>query len=231
MEYKNLPDLRALATLREIVERGGVAEAGRVLNIGQPAVTKRLRALERCFGIELMVRHGGRLRLTEAGERVYAFARLVMDHQVELTSDLKQLKAGRDRLRLAHVDHQVLDKTKFGYHRYGEFYRGLDCVVITSELDCGPLCLFEAMRCGVPVLSTRVGWAQYLVQDGATGWLYDGVEELADKLREVYEHRAAWFARRHVIRSVVERWTLEGWIDESVSFCAQLASKRQGDQA
>jgi len=101
MEYKNLPDLRALATLREIVERGGVAEAGRVLNIGQPAVTKRLRALERCFGIELMVRHGGRLRLTEAGERVYAFARLVMDHQVELTSDLKQLKAGRDRLRLA----------------------------------------------------------------------------------------------------------------------------------
>ena len=101
MEYKSLPDLRALATLREIVERGGVAEAGRVLNIGQPAVTKRLRALERCFGIDLMTRQGGRLRLTEAGERVYAFARLVIDHQVELLSDLNQLKAGRDRLRLA----------------------------------------------------------------------------------------------------------------------------------
>ena len=101
MEYKNLPDLRGLVTLREIVERGGVAEAGRVLNIGQPAVTKRLRALELCFGIELMARQGGRLRLTEAGERVYAFARLVMDHQVELLSDLNQLKAGHDRLRLA----------------------------------------------------------------------------------------------------------------------------------
>jgi DNA-binding transcriptional LysR family regulator len=101
MEYKNLPDLRALATLCEIVERGGVAEAGRVLNIGQPAVTKRLRALERCFDIELMVRQGGRLRLTGAGERVYAFARLVMDQQVELLSDLKQLEAGHDRLRLA----------------------------------------------------------------------------------------------------------------------------------
>ncbi len=47
MEYRNLPDLKALATLREIVERGGVAEAGRALNVGQPAVTKRLRALER----------------------------------------------------------------------------------------------------------------------------------------------------------------------------------------
>ncbi|MGB5450846.1 MAG: LysR substrate-binding domain-containing protein [Sedimenticolaceae bacterium] len=101
MEYKNLPDLKALATLREIVERGGVAEAGRAMHVGQPAVTKRLRALERCFGIELMVREAGRLRLTTAGERVYLYARLVMDHQVELLSDLRQLKAGRDRLRLA----------------------------------------------------------------------------------------------------------------------------------
>jgi DNA-binding transcriptional LysR family regulator len=101
MEYKKLPDLKALATLREIVERGGVAEAGRALNVGQPAVTKRLRALERCFGIELMVREAGRLRLTRAGERVYAYSRLVMDHQVELLSDLKQLRAGRNRLRLA----------------------------------------------------------------------------------------------------------------------------------
>jgi len=92
MEYKNLPDLKALATLREIVERGGVAEAGRALNIGQPAVTKRLRALERCFDIELMVREAGRLRLTTAGERVYAFSRLVMDHQLELLGDLRQLK-------------------------------------------------------------------------------------------------------------------------------------------
>jgi len=101
MEYKNLPDLKALAALREIVERGGVAEAGRVLSIGQPAVTKRLRALERCFNIELMVRDAGRLRLTPAGERVYAFARLVLEQQVEVLSDLRQLRAGRDRLRLA----------------------------------------------------------------------------------------------------------------------------------
>jgi DNA-binding transcriptional LysR family regulator len=101
MEYKNLPDLKALATLREIVERGGVAEAGRAMNVGQPAVTKRLRALERCFGSELMRREAGRLRLTEAGERVYAFARLVMDQQTELLTELRQLRLGRNRLRLA----------------------------------------------------------------------------------------------------------------------------------
>jgi DNA-binding transcriptional LysR family regulator len=101
MEYSKLPDLKALATLREIVERGGVAEAGRALHVGQPAVTKRLRALERCYETDLMVREAGRLRLTAAGERVYAFARLVMDHQTELLGDLRQLRVGRNRLRLA----------------------------------------------------------------------------------------------------------------------------------
>lgn len=101
MEYKDLPDLKALATLREIVERGGVAEAGRAMHVGQPAVTKRLRALERCFGTDLMRREAGRLRLTEAGERVYAFARLVMDQQAELLTELRQLRLGRNRLRLA----------------------------------------------------------------------------------------------------------------------------------
>jgi DNA-binding transcriptional LysR family regulator len=101
MEYKNLPDLKALATLREIVERGGVAEAGRTMNVGQPAVTKRLRALERCFGTDLMRREAGRLRLTEAGEKVYGFARLVMDQQAELLTELRQLRLGRNRLRLA----------------------------------------------------------------------------------------------------------------------------------
>jgi len=51
MEYRSLPDLRNLATLKAVVEQGGVAEAGRVLNIGQPAVTKRLRALDACYGL------------------------------------------------------------------------------------------------------------------------------------------------------------------------------------
>jgi len=45
MEYIDLPDFNGLATLRAVVERGGVDAAGCALNIGQPAVTKRLRTL------------------------------------------------------------------------------------------------------------------------------------------------------------------------------------------
>lgn len=100
MEYRNLPDLKGLATLRAIVELGGVEQAGRALNIGQPAVTKRLRSLEDCYGVRLMQRQGGRLKLTIAGERVYSYTRLVLDHQTTLLDDLESLRVGENRLRL-----------------------------------------------------------------------------------------------------------------------------------
>jgi DNA-binding transcriptional LysR family regulator len=100
MEYINLPELRGLATLKAVVELGGVAEASRALHIGQPAVTKRLRALDDCYGVELMQRKGRRLELTPAGDKVYAYARLVLDHQTSLLDDLASLRAGQNKLRL-----------------------------------------------------------------------------------------------------------------------------------
>lgn len=100
MEYRNLPDLKALATLKAVVELGGVAEAGKALHIGQPAVTKRLRALDNCYGVEMMQREGRRLELTPSGEKVYVYARLVLNHQTTLLDDLESLRAGQNRLRL-----------------------------------------------------------------------------------------------------------------------------------
>ena len=100
MEYKNLPDLSGLAALRTVVEHGGVSNAAAKLFIGQPAVTKRLRALESCYGTTLMERVSGRLRLTAAGEKVYAFAVQTLERNALLTEDLQNLAQGSDLLRL-----------------------------------------------------------------------------------------------------------------------------------
>lgn len=100
MEYINLPDVKSLATLKAVVELGGVEGAGRKLHVGQPAVTKRLRALDKCYGATMMRREGRRLELTEAGEYVYAFAQLVLNHQLTLLEDLSSLQSARNRLRL-----------------------------------------------------------------------------------------------------------------------------------
>jgi DNA-binding transcriptional LysR family regulator len=100
MEYRYLPDLKGLSALKAVVELGGVEEAGRALHVGQPAITKRLRGLDSCYGVILMQREGRRLELTPAGKRVYDYARLVLDHQTSLVDDLEQLRAGQNRLRL-----------------------------------------------------------------------------------------------------------------------------------
>ena len=100
MEYTNLPDLDGLAALRAVVEKGGVSGAAEILHIGQPAVTKRLRALEERVGIPLTQRLGGRLRLTPAGDKVYQFAVQTTDRLALLKEELQSLRLGRDTLRL-----------------------------------------------------------------------------------------------------------------------------------
>ncbi len=100
MEYINLPDYKALATLKAVVELGSVNSAAKALYIGQPAVTKRLRSLDSCYGVPLMQHQGRKLELTTAGERVYAYARLILEHQAGLLDDLASLRTGHNRLRL-----------------------------------------------------------------------------------------------------------------------------------
>jgi DNA-binding transcriptional LysR family regulator len=100
MEYKNLPELSGWAALRAIVEKGGVNEAAKALHIGQPAITKRLRALEASYGVPLTERVGGRLRLTSAGERVYQLAVHTLDRQLILREELMTLAQGKKSLQL-----------------------------------------------------------------------------------------------------------------------------------
>lgn len=100
MEYKNLPDLKGLAALCAIVELGGVNQAAEALHIGQPAITKRLRALEKNYNTQLFYRKGRKLDLTTAGKSVYSFARLALDHQNSLLEDLITLQRGKNLLRL-----------------------------------------------------------------------------------------------------------------------------------
>ena len=100
MEYKNLPDLSEWAALRAVVEKGGVQAAAEVLHIGQPAVTKRLRALETTYGLPLMERVGGRLRLTPAGEKVYLLAVQTLDRQFTLQQELQNMAKGLTSMHL-----------------------------------------------------------------------------------------------------------------------------------
>lgn len=125
MAFHKLPDLNGWATLRAVVEKGGVTEAARTLHIGQPAVTKRLRALDSHYGVALMERVGGRLRLTPAGEKVYVLAVQTLDRQRALEEELAQLAAGQTSMRLEVTssigEHLLPDRLLYFNEHYPEY--------------------------------------------------------------------------------------------------------------
>ena len=100
MEYTNLPDFDGWASLRAVVERGGVTEAAAALHVSQSAISKRLKMLEECYGVPLMERVSGRLRLTDAGEKVYMLASLTLDRQQALREEINAMAKGKTSLRM-----------------------------------------------------------------------------------------------------------------------------------
>jgi molybdate transport repressor ModE-like protein len=83
-------DVRRMRVLREVAERGTIAAAARALAFTPSAVSQQLAALEREAGVALLDRHGGRVRLTEAGRRLVARTESIL---VELEAATAELAA------------------------------------------------------------------------------------------------------------------------------------------
>ncbi|EFL49236.1 transcriptional regulator, LysR family [Solidesulfovibrio fructosivorans JJ]] len=96
-------ELRNLRALVEIVRQGGFTRAARTLFSTQSTVSKAVKQLEEELGEALLERLGNGVRLTEAGEIVYARAAAMLaegEHMVAELADLRGLISGRLRLGL-----------------------------------------------------------------------------------------------------------------------------------
>ncbi|MFF9146093.1 LysR family transcriptional regulator [Streptomyces sp. NPDC014861] len=67
-------ELRLLATFEKVAEVLSFTRAAAELGYAQSSVTSQVKALESALGTELFERLGGRIRLTEAGERLLPYA-------------------------------------------------------------------------------------------------------------------------------------------------------------
>jgi DNA-binding transcriptional LysR family regulator len=68
-------DLNAINVFLTVAELGSFSAAGRKLNISQPAISQVIQNLERQLGVQLFVRQGRSIRLTEAGQLLQGFGR------------------------------------------------------------------------------------------------------------------------------------------------------------
>ena len=60
--------------------------------------------------------------------------------------------------------------------------------------------LFEALASGVPVVSTRAGWAPQLIRNEENGFLADDAEQMIAAVSLIRDDRERWFEQRNAIR-------------------------------
>jgi DNA-binding transcriptional LysR family regulator len=102
MTVTRRPDLGALELLLSIAATGSQGETARAFGVSQPAVSMRVRQLERDLGLSLMERSTTGSRLTDAGRAVAQWAGKVIDSADALARGVEALRAEQSgQLRVA----------------------------------------------------------------------------------------------------------------------------------
>lgn len=95
------PQLEELRAFCAAADLGGIGRAAVRLRMSQPAVSKRLKALEDLVGTPLLERSARGVTMTAAGERLYAHARRVTAEMEELAGLLEQIRGSSETVHLA----------------------------------------------------------------------------------------------------------------------------------
>jgi DNA-binding transcriptional LysR family regulator len=97
-----MPRLREMEMFIRVVETGSFSTAARVLNLGQPTISKTIAGLEERLGIRLLARSTRKLTPTEAGVAFYERALRAVTEANEAEAAARGVGAGLEgRLRIS----------------------------------------------------------------------------------------------------------------------------------
>jgi LysR family transcriptional regulator, low CO2-responsive transcriptional regulator len=81
-------ELPHLATFAAVAERGSFTAAAADLGVTQAAVSQRIAVLERALQVALFNRRAARISLSDAGQRLYPYARQILDLHGQARTDI-----------------------------------------------------------------------------------------------------------------------------------------------
>src|SRR3954469_990215 len=170
-----------------------------------PAAPSEKRELRAALGGALGIGQDDRVLVSvgrlDSGKRpllmVDGFARLA-----RVRPELKLLLVGDGALRrdieARAAAHGLLGRVVLAGLRtprqVADLLRLSDCFVLTSAYEGMPMCVLEALGCGIPAVSMRVGEVERVVRPGITGELIADAtpESVADSLSRVLSKRDAY---------------------------------------
>jgi len=140
----------------------------------------------------------------------------------------RNLGGHAERLRAAGVECLHHPRESHPIEEYPRLYRQMDCLVITSMTEAGPLPLFEALATGLPVVSTPVGWApHFAARRPRYVRLAESPAEITEHLRRIERERGQLFDQRGEIAALVEDYRLESWVREVLRLAASLNERNR----
>lgn len=86
-----------------------------------------------------------------------------------------------------------------------EFYRASDALLLTSNYEGMPICVLEALSCGLPVVSTDVGEVNKVVNNGISGEVVKSFSPYAisKSLKQVLENPLT-YSKENCVKAVAE---------------------------
>lgn len=99
-----MEDLRKLRHAVTLADEKSFAQASKVLNLTQPALSRSIQALERSLGFLLFHRHGTGVKSTTPGTVFIERARMLLSHANSLTREADALRDGRGGRVVAGID-------------------------------------------------------------------------------------------------------------------------------
>lgn len=212
---------------REILQRNGIVLDDKQLLLQPPGAADAFR-LERQLPETFTVGWIGRpvYRDKQDIKRVDWFIEAVLAQQTRPQVVLlgERLESQYALLKRAGVPVHYHHKNTVTYQRYPSIYQQLDCSVITSKMASGPLCLFESLASGVPVISTDCGWASELISPGENGHVIASVAQLSSSLEQLSREREQWLQKADYIRATVADYRLEDWLSKNLDLVRKLAN-------
>ena len=131
-------DLNAMAVFVAVAETRGFRAAGERLGVSGSAVSQALRRLEERLGVALVRRTTRSVRLTEAGERLYAAARPALEQlerAVAAVGELGDEPRGTVRLHVARAAESFLSGPLLAGFLAAHRYVQLDLTLSDTPVD------------------------------------------------------------------------------------------------
>lgn len=104
----------------------------------------------------------------------------------------------------------IKEEGRIPHEEMPDFLNSINCLLVTSEAEAHPLVVYEAMACGLPVVSTKVGDVEENIRSGVNGFLLDvnakpqEYVEVINRLREDPDLREKMGRRAREI--ILRKW-------------------------